>query len=216
MLHRFRALFGSASSFTLSASSAVAKQASRRGPIGTTGQSRVASQFEEFELGRGVQPVPRLGNGPVAHGPRVDRRFDLGLLVGAQVKTSETKSGDLQVLQGAQTRTRQDRGLVDIHANRCPMTTSTTGSSTPSHTSSCCTTSSPKNPKGCASPRKQSQGPLPAPKSSYRKANRSTQPVSAFFSTSQSASAAARAHGKAPNGLISLHLDQRIVSDTRY
>jgi hypothetical protein len=69
----------------------VAKQASLQETIGTTGQSRVASQFEELSWGVASNPYHDLGT-DLWLMARDDRRFDLGLLVGAQVKTSETKS----------------------------------------------------------------------------------------------------------------------------
>jgi hypothetical protein len=69
----------------------VAKQASLQEAVGTAGQSRVTAQLEE--LGWGVVPNPYHDLGTdLWLMARDDRRFDLGLLVGAQIKTSESKS----------------------------------------------------------------------------------------------------------------------------
>src|SRR5262245_6408605 len=70
----------------------MARQASLQETVGTAGQSHVAAQFEE--LNRGVAPNPYHDLGTdIWLMARDDRRFDLGLLVGAQVKTSKNKSG---------------------------------------------------------------------------------------------------------------------------
>ena len=69
----------------------MAKQASVQEAVGTAGQSRVAAQFEELNWGVAPNPYHDLGT-DLWLMARDDRRFDLGLLVGAQVKTSETKS----------------------------------------------------------------------------------------------------------------------------
>jgi hypothetical protein len=69
----------------------MARQASVQEAVGTAGQSRVTAQLEE--LGWGVAPNPYHDLGTdLWLMARDDRRFDLGLLVGAQVKTSETRS----------------------------------------------------------------------------------------------------------------------------
>jgi hypothetical protein len=69
----------------------VAKQASVQETVGTAGQSRVEAQFKELNWGVASNPYHDLGT-DLWLMARDDRRFDLGLLVGAQVKTSETKS----------------------------------------------------------------------------------------------------------------------------
>lgn len=67
------------------------KQASLQETVGTAGQSRVCAQFEEMSWGVATNPYHDLGT-DLWLMARDDRRFDLGLLVGAQVKTSETGS----------------------------------------------------------------------------------------------------------------------------
>jgi len=67
------------------------RQASVQETVGTAGQSRVSSQFQEFNWGVASNPYHDLGT-DLWLMARDDRRFDLGLLVGAQVKTSKTKS----------------------------------------------------------------------------------------------------------------------------
>lgn len=69
----------------------MAKQASVQETVGTAGQSRVEAQFKELNWGVASNPYHDLGT-DLWLMARDDRRFDLGLLVGAQVKTSETKS----------------------------------------------------------------------------------------------------------------------------
>jgi hypothetical protein len=69
----------------------VAKQASVQETVGTAGQSRVTAQFEELNWGVASNPYHDLGT-DLWLMARDDRRFDLGLLVGAQVKTSKTRS----------------------------------------------------------------------------------------------------------------------------
>lgn len=69
----------------------MAKQASIQEAVGTAGQSRVSAQFEELNWGVASNPYHDLGT-DLWLMARDDRRFDLGLLVGAQVKTSETRS----------------------------------------------------------------------------------------------------------------------------
>lgn len=69
----------------------MAKQASVQETIGTAGQSWVQAQFEELNWGVASNPYHDLGT-DLWLMARDDRRFDLGLLVGAQVKTSETRS----------------------------------------------------------------------------------------------------------------------------
>jgi len=59
--------------------------------VGTAGQSRVQAQFEELNWGVAPNPYHDLGT-DLWLMARDDRRFDLGLLVGAQVKTSKTRS----------------------------------------------------------------------------------------------------------------------------
>ncbi len=67
------------------------KQASVQETFGTTGQSRVTAQFERMNWGVAPNPYHDLGT-DLWLMARDDRRFDLGLLVGVQVKTSESKS----------------------------------------------------------------------------------------------------------------------------
>jgi len=69
----------------------VAKQASVQETVGTAGQSRVEAQFKELNWGVASNPYHDLGT-DLWLMARDDRRFDLGLLVGAQVKTSEARS----------------------------------------------------------------------------------------------------------------------------
>jgi Domain of unknown function (DUF4365) len=69
----------------------MAKQASVQESVGTAGQSRVTAQLEEMGWGVAPNPYHDLGT-DLWLMARDDRRFDLGLLVGAQVKTSETRS----------------------------------------------------------------------------------------------------------------------------
>jgi hypothetical protein len=69
----------------------VAKQASDQEAVGSAGQNRVAAQFEELNWGVASNPYHDLGT-DLWLMARDDRRFDLGLLVGAQVKTSKTRS----------------------------------------------------------------------------------------------------------------------------
>lgn len=69
----------------------MAKQASVQETIGTAGQSRVQAQFEELNWGVAPNPYHDLGT-DLWLMSRDDRRFDLGLLVGAQVKASKTRS----------------------------------------------------------------------------------------------------------------------------
>lgn len=69
----------------------MAKQASEQETIGTAGQSRVQAQFEKLNWGVAPNPYHDLGT-DLWLMARDDRRFDLGLLVGAQVKTSKTRS----------------------------------------------------------------------------------------------------------------------------
>ncbi len=69
----------------------MAKQASVQETIGTAGQSRVKAQFEGLNWGVASNPDHDLGT-DLWLMARDDRRFDLGLLVGAQVKTSKTGS----------------------------------------------------------------------------------------------------------------------------
>jgi hypothetical protein len=72
-------------------SSAMAKQASVQETVGTAGQSRVEAQFKELNWGVASNPYHDLGT-DLWLMARDDRRFDLGLLVGVQVKTSETRA----------------------------------------------------------------------------------------------------------------------------
>lgn len=69
----------------------MAKQASIQETVGTTGQTRVQAQFEKLNWGAAPNPYHDLGT-DLWLMARDDRRFDLGLLVGAQVKTSESRS----------------------------------------------------------------------------------------------------------------------------
>ena len=69
----------------------MAKQASLQEIVGTSGQSRVTAQLEELGWGVVSNPYHDLGT-DLWLMARDDRRFDLGLLVGVQVKTSETRS----------------------------------------------------------------------------------------------------------------------------
>jgi hypothetical protein len=69
----------------------MARQASLQETVGTAGQSGVAAQFEELNWGVAPNPYHDLGT-DIWLMARDDRRFDLGLLVGAQVKTSKNKS----------------------------------------------------------------------------------------------------------------------------
>jgi hypothetical protein len=69
----------------------MARQASLQETVGTAGQSHVAAQFEELNWGVAPNPYHDLGT-DIWLMARDDRRFDLGLLVGAQVKTSKNKS----------------------------------------------------------------------------------------------------------------------------
>jgi Domain of unknown function (DUF4365) len=69
----------------------VAKQASVQETVGTAGQSRAEAQFNELNWGVAFNPYHDLGT-DLWLMARDDRRFDLGLLLGAQVKTSETRS----------------------------------------------------------------------------------------------------------------------------
>lgn len=69
----------------------MARQASLQETVGTAGQSHVAAQFEELNWGVAPNPYHDLGT-DIWLMARDDRRFDLGLLVGAQVKTSKNRS----------------------------------------------------------------------------------------------------------------------------
>ncbi|WP_185976154.1 DUF4365 domain-containing protein [Mycolicibacterium sp. 018/SC-01/001] len=69
----------------------MAKQASLQETVGTAGQSTVAGQFEALNWGVASNPYHDLGT-DLWLMARDDRRFDLGLLVGAQVKTSKSRS----------------------------------------------------------------------------------------------------------------------------
>jgi hypothetical protein len=66
--------------------------------VGTAGQSRVQAQFEELNWGVATNPYHDLGT-DLWLMARDDRRFDLGLLVGAQVKTSKTRSAKSKYLK---------------------------------------------------------------------------------------------------------------------
>ncbi len=72
------------------------------------GQNRVAAQFEEFDWGVAANPDHDLGT-DLWLMARDDRRFDLGLLVGAQVKTSKTKSATSKYFKQPQ---RDEQGKV--------------------------------------------------------------------------------------------------------
>jgi hypothetical protein len=67
------------------------RQASIQETTGTAGQSHVAGQFEALNWGVAPNPYHDLGT-DIWLMARDDRRFDLGLLVGAQVKTGKDKS----------------------------------------------------------------------------------------------------------------------------
>jgi hypothetical protein len=69
----------------------MARQASLQETVGTAGQSHVAGQFEGLNWGVAPNPYHDLGT-DLWLMARDDRRFDLGLLVGAQVKTGKNKS----------------------------------------------------------------------------------------------------------------------------
>ena len=69
----------------------MAKPASVQETNGTAGQSRVEAQFKELNWGVASNPYHDLGT-DLWLMARDDRRFDLGLLVGVQVKTSETRA----------------------------------------------------------------------------------------------------------------------------
>ena len=69
----------------------MAQQASPQETIGTAGQSNVSGQFEELNWGVAPNPYHDLGT-DLWLMARDDRRFDLGLLVGVQVKTSKNRT----------------------------------------------------------------------------------------------------------------------------
>jgi hypothetical protein len=94
------------------------KQASVQETFGTTGQSRVTAQFERMNWGVAPNPYHDLGT-DLWLMARDDRRFDLGLLVGVQVKTSESKSEKSKYFK----EPKSEGGIASLRA----MTTSITG-----------------------------------------------------------------------------------------
>src|SRR5258705_4041147 len=86
----------------------MAKQASVQEAVGRAGQSRVTAQFEELNWGVASNPYHDLGT-DLWLMARDDRPFDLGLLVGAQVKTSETRTAASKYFKEPK---RDDHGTI--------------------------------------------------------------------------------------------------------